>query len=446
MMKLATTLLIALFSAFSLCAQDAPKDLKTAKKELAKNLKEAKVLSTDAAKPDFAAARKQIAAALANPLYKENEADVLHEAGNVEYHCFNVERNKPAKGGKMDNSVLYATSEQAFRYYLDAYNKYLGSGTGAKDKNCQAIQKKAWILFTSTAGFRVNAASAVDKKDWATSHKCFSLLIEAVESPLVKTLIDENIKAKAEYNVLINDSIINQAKYFRAMSSLYLNDTINAIKELEEIKYNKYEQQNVLQELCRLYQASGNDFLFRFTLFEGVRLVPSDAWFAQNLTNIYLADKDYQGASVIMDDLLKVAPDNATVLALKGTLVELLGDPDAGLEYMEKAYAIDSTNVTVLSDLGRVWYNKATMIETQYFDKREYDKADSESLPLYIKSADYYMKAFEFDKEHTDNTIANGIRNVRYKQFTKADCANPQELIDDYNKVSRAYKLPEFRR
>lgn len=444
-MKFATTIFIALFSAFTLFAQDAHKDLKTAKKELTKNLKEAKILSSDAAKPDFAAARKQIAAALANPLFKDNEADVLHEAGNVEYNCFNVERNKPAKGGKMDNAILYATSEKAFRYYLDAYNKYLESESGAKNKNCQAIQKKAWILFTSTAGFRVNAASAVDKKDWSTSHKCFGLLVEAVESPLVKNLIHENIKAQAEYNVLINDSIINQAKYFRAMSSLYLNDTINAIKELEEIKYNNYEQKSVLQELCRLYQSTNNDFLFRFTLFEGVRLVPNDAWFAQNLTNIYLADRDYQGASVIVDDLLKVAPNNATVLALKGTLVELLGDPDAGLEFMNKAYEIDSTNVAVLSDLGRVWYNKATEIETKYFDKREYNKAESESMPLYIKSAEYYIQAFEYDKERADNTIANGIRNVRYKQFTKGDCPNPQELIEEYNKVSRAYKLPEFK-
>lgn len=444
-MKFATTIFIALFSAFTLFALDAPKDLKTAKKELTKNLKEAKILSSDAAKPDFAAARKQIAAALANPLFKDNEADVLHEAGNVEYNCFNVERNKPAKGGKMDNSILYATSEKAFRYYLDAYNKYLESESGAKNKNCQAIQKKAWILFTSTAGFRVNAASAVDKKDWSTSHKCFGLLVEAVESPLVKNLINENFKAQAEYNVLINDSIINQAKYFRAMSSLYLNDTVSAIKELEEIKYNNYEQKSVLQELCRLYQSTNNDFLFRFTLFEGVRLVPNDAWFAQNLTNIYLADRDYQGASVIVDDLLKVAPNNATVLALKGTLVELLGDPDAGLEFMNKAYEIDSTNVAVLSDLGRVWYNKATEIETKYFDKREYDKAVSESMPLYIKSAEYYIQAFEYDKERADNTIANGIRNVRYKQFTKGDCTNPQELIEEYNKVSRAYKLPEFK-
>lgn len=435
-------------SLFAQTADSLLQNPKLAQKELTKNIKMARVYATDPAKPDFKAARKEIAAALANPQLKTNEADVYLAAGDVEFNCFNVERNKPAKGGKIDDDVIYDSSLNAYIYYNKAYEIYSAPDANMKvnAKNKTAIQKKAWTLFTATGGFRVNASYAYEKQQWKKSHDCFDLFIKALDSQMVKDLTSSNARARQELAMLNTDSIVAHAKYFRACNSVLLEDTQTAIDELKDMKYLGYEQNYVFQELCRQYNSIGENVLYENTLIEGIKLFPKEPWYAQNLMNIYLDNKDFDAAAIIIDNLLLADPENPSSLSLKGTLVELQGNVDLALAYLEKAYSLDPDNADINSNLGRIWYNKAQSIETEYFDKRQYDRADEESMPLYIKAAEYYVKAFKADTTHCDITIANGIRNVRYKQFTKVDCPNRNELINQYNEVSKAYDLPLFSR
>ena len=428
---------------------------KEARKELAKCLKEAKIYSTEgiqatkanASRPKFASARKEIEKAKKSPIFKENEADIIYAAADVELFCYNAERNRPANKEKIDESVLYDSSFDAFSLYMQAYELYSSEeNPKANKKEKSAIQKKAWPLFTATGGFRVNAAFAFEKKDWTKSHACWDLFIRSIDSDMVKDFVSGNSHANSELMLFAQDSIINHAKYFRALTSVLAEDHLQAIEELKEMRYSGYEQNFVFQELARQYKAIGEKTLYENTLIEGVQLLTKDPWFAQNLMNIYLESKDYDAASKVIDALLIADFNNPTYLSLKGTLVELQGNSDEALKYLERAYAIDSTNVDINSNLGRIWYNKGNLVETTYFDKRQFAIGEELSMPYYLKAVKYYLKAYEADAEHKDVTIANGVRNVLYKQFMRADCPNPYELINKYNEVSRAYRLPQFKR
>lgn len=449
--SLTFTLLSA--SAYAQATDSVVVDVKAAKKELAKSMKEARTFATegtqgtkrDAVKGKFASARAQIDKAKANPLFADNKADVLLVAADVEYLCYNTERNMPAINEKIDNNILYTSSYEAFSLYSQAYDLYSSEANPkANSKVRNIIQKKAWPLFTATGGLRVNAAYAYEQKNWKQSHDCWELYLNALDSKLVKDATEHNDRWRGELILLSGDSIVNHAKYFRALTSVLAEDHETAIKELKDMRYLGYETNFVFQELARQYLIVGEQTLYENTLVEGAKLLPKDPWFTQNLMNISLENKDYDAAALVIDALLKADPDNPINLSLKGTLVELQGNSDEALKYLERAYALDSTNVDVNSNLGRVWYNKGNVIETAYFDKRQYTIAEELSMPYYLKAVHYYMKAYEADTDHSDKTIANGIRNVLYKQFMKADCPNPQELIKIYNDVSKDYGLPTF--
>lgn len=445
---LALTLLGGAFSAQAQDDKAAAAAAKAAQKELSANLKQAKKLSSDAEKPDFVGARKQIDAALANSQFNNNKADVYFEAGMVEARCFNVERNKPVTGGTMDDAVIYGSTEKGYDYLSKAYDLFNTPDAKGKvnAKNNSAIQQEAWTLFSATGGFRANAGYAYGKQDWQKAHDMFDLSLKATESKLINDYVKANPLAQVEFGFYEADSTKTQTKFNRAVTSVYLENHAQAAKELEEIKNGGYEKNVVYQELCRQYVALGDSDKFKEVLIEGVKEMPEEPWYSQNLMNIYLENKDYDGAAVIIDDIIKADPNNPAYINLKGQLVELQGNNDEALKYFEKAYELDPTSADINSNLGRIWYNKAADIENQYFDKRQYEKADSESLPVYLKAIKYYEAAYAFDTNHTDKTIANAIRTIRYKQFGKSNCPNKEELIDEYNEVSRAYGLPEFTR
>ena len=419
-------------------------DPKADQKELVKNLKEAKVLSLINQKPNFEQARKKIKAAMRNSQYEVNKADVLYEAGNVEYNCYETERNKPASGAKINLSVLYPATEKGFRYLSEAYNIYNTPNAEGKviKKNNSAIQKKAWALFHATDGFRANAGQSYQNKDWKTAHKCFNLFLAAIESPV----INDYVKMKPVLDLYQADSTVFQVKYFRAVCALKMDSTELAIHDLDAIKLNDYEQNTVLQELSKLYLSTNNRDGYEETLRLGLKYLPQEPWFARNLVNLYLNEKFYNEANEVVDHLMEVDGDNPANLSLKGQLVELSGNDKDALELYEMSYALDSMNVTINSNIARVYFNQATFIENEYFEQRLYEDAYMMSIPTYIKSMEYYKKAFELDESHKDQTIAKAIRTITYKQFSRADCPNQAELIDLYNKVSRAYNMETFPR
>ena len=174
-------------------------------------------------------------------------------------------------------------------------------------------------------------------------------------------------------------------------------------------------------------------------------LDPENNWYGRNLLNIYLDRKEYAEAAGFIDNIIATDPDNATFVDLKGRLLEMQNDIDGAQACYKRATELDPTSASSWSNLGRIYFNKAQAVEDELYTKKKWDDGDKVAGPMYNEALPFYENAFAFDTERKDNTIANAMRSILYKQFQKPSCPNKKELIAKYNEVSAAYGLPEFK-
>lgn len=443
---LAAALTLGSFTAYA-GGDDAEKAAKKAAKEelkaFNKALKEAKKAS-EGTTPDFAAARAAIATAQANSNSKDNP-EFYFAAGEVEYAQMNNERNKPALGGKMDEKTIYDCTDAAYDYYTKAYELY--KAQDPKAKNLETAKAHAFECYQITGGLRANAGYWYNAKDWKKAYAAFSKSIEATQSDLIKEGAAQNpILQETVYAPLAADSTINQTMFNRAVVAIYSEDHNLAITALEAMKDKNYETNLIYQSLAKEYLALQDTAKFVDLLKDGVQKMPEEPWYATSLMNVYLEQKNYAEAANYIDNIIKSDPNNARFVDLKGRLLEMQGDNAAAEECYKKATELDATNYQSWSNLGRIAFNRATDKENELYDKKKYDSVDKEAGPLYDAALPYYEKAFAFDSERSDNTIANAMRTILYKKFQKPSCPNKKELIEQYNEVSRAYGLPEFKK
>lgn len=424
----------------------AAKAEKAMLKELNGYIKEAKKLSEMPDKPDFAGARAAIAKGFENPK-GATSADLHFQAAQVEYACFNFERNKPATGGKMDEKIVYETTSKAYEYYSKAYELYAIPNEKGKvnDKNNETILTNAFDVYRCTGAFRANAGYYYGLKDWKAAYDYFNLSITATESKIINDHAAANPVAQQELSAYLADSTKNQTAFNRAVVAIYMEDHNLAIKELEYMKDKNYETNLIYQSLCREYLAINDSASFINLLQEGVKKMPEEPWYSTNLLNIYIDRKDYEAATKSIESIVASDPNNARYVDLKGRLLEMQGDVEGAITAYKKAVEIDPTQGSSYSNLGRVYFNKATDKENELYDQRKYDDVDKVAGPMYLEALPFYEKAFQYDTKHEDNTIANALRTIYYKEFQKPSCPNKKELIAKYNEVSVAYGLPEFK-
>lgn len=447
---------VVMAGAFTAQAQDdkaAAKAIKEAQKALDGNLKQAKKLSEDPTKPDFAGARAQIAEAQKNSQAAANAGAIGLAAGNVEYAQFNYERNKPATGGTMNEETVLSTAVAGYEYYAQAYEAYKQPDAKGKvnTKFNAEIQQKAFELFRTTGGFRANAGSAYGNQDWKNAYKFFDMSLAATDSEMLKSYCATNPVAQLDMDFYQSDSTRNQSAFNRAVVAIYMEDHPLAIQNLEYMKDKNYETNLVFQSLAREYVANDSvnglpDSTKLIALLEeGAKLMPNEPWYSQNLMNVYLDRKDYESAAKSIDGIVALDPNNANYVALKGQLLEMQGNPDEALACYQKALELDPAYGNAYSYIGRIYYNRATDRENELYDQKKYDIVDRETAPLYDEALPWYEKAFAFDTEHKDTSIPQALRTILYRKFQKPSCPNKKELQAFYNEVSEAYNLPTFK-
>ena len=105
--------------------QETPVLTKALRDTIQERLKLARRYSTNVRTTDIKLARRHIdrVLQLSDSLHLLN-ADYFAAAGDVEDVAFNYERNKPALGGKMDETTALAAAKRCYLYYQKAYDLY----------------------------------------------------------------------------------------------------------------------------------------------------------------------------------------------------------------------------------------------------------------------------------------------------------------------------------
>lgn len=408
-------------------------------------LKEARVNTNDKAKPNFDRARAALRKAMANPYGKQNPM-VLLQAANTEYQCFQTERNKPASGGKMDEKVIYASTSAGFQYYCQAYELFRHTDHSAyaqfkapSVKDYARMRSNAFELYRCTQGFRATAGYYFRQKDIRRAHDLFSLALHSIDCELLLDYALENEVMQADFEKYRTDSLRSQLKYSCAVTSVMLADHPQAIAELEAAKDCGVETNRVYQQLCKEYLSVSDTLKYVSTLQEGVRVLPDEAWFAQNLLNYYLSHSNHTEALGIVDHVIRTTPGNAYNVELKARLLDDAGRDDEAVEAYKQAIALDSTLYVSYINLGGIYYNRAVAVENEYIDSRRFDDIYDEVVPLYELALPYYLRAYDLDTKRQDTSVPTALRTILFKRFQSPRCKNSKQLIKKYNEISRAY-------
>lgn len=422
-------------------AKSQSKSFKIQSDSLKLCLKEAKYYSNDKQSYNFDKARGFLKLAFNNPLGTDN-VDVLLQAANTEYQCFQTERNKPASNKKIDEKVIYSSTAAGFEYYLRAYEKLMNGERIPTRKQLQQIRSNAYDLYRATQGFRATAGYYYTKQDFKQAYHYFRLGLDALDCRLLNDFARYNGAMSLDFDRFRNDSVRNRLMYSCAVSAVKTGDHLLSIRELEAVKRCGIETKLVYQQLSLEYEALGNLEGFERTLREGTLLMPEEIWFPQNLLNLYLSQHELAKALPIADQLISLAPENASNYELKGRLLEEMNNVgEAENAYLE-ALRYDPLLLLSNANLGRIYFNKAVTSEDEYIAARRFDRIYDEVVPLYEKALPYYYRAYESDYRHEDASIATAIRTILYKRFQNPRCKETKSLIAKYNEVSRAYNMP----
>lgn len=385
--------------------------MKAQLKELKANLKDAKKFSQvgEGMTPDFNQAREAIAKAAQNPAAAGN-IDFLMQAAEVESNAF-------VTAAQANDFVNYAKAATAgFEYYKQAY------AVAAGNKSMQQkIQAGALNIYQSTSGMAMIGNVWYGEKEY---QKCIDAW-QVAKTAHLEPMIAENIMAKPIVEMNAADTLIS-GLYLNCFSvaQYMMQDTVAANKELLYLKDHAADDtqlNQVLQALCLNYYGTDDSIRFEQTLKEGINRLPSETWYINNLINIYINAKRYEEASSFIDKAIESDPENATLVYVKGNLLEQLGNVQEALKYYEKALSLDPSNSGVNSAIGRYYYNEAQNVEEQYYSKKQFDQGDKAAAEFYEKAIPYYEAAYAFDSERKDKTIAVALRMLYGRKIAKGD-------------------------
>lgn len=410
--------------------------LKQQTKELKTFLKDAKKFSQigEGMTPDFDQARAAIANAAKSPIASGN-LEFLMQAAEVESNAFT------AATQAQDYPALGRAAAAGFDYYKKAYAAAAGNKAAATK-----IQAGALNIYQVTNGMSLlgnifyqdaqNADNEEAKK--ASFRQCLEAW-QVAKTAHLEPMIADNLLAKPIVELNVADSLIS-GLYLNCftVAQYMLQDTLAANKELIYLKDHAADENQlnqVLQALALNYYGQDDMVHFDQTLREGVDRLPNETWYINNLINVYINDKKYDEATTFIDKALAADPNSAVLLNVKGSLLEQKNDLEGALKCYEQAYALDPTDYSVNSNIGRYYYNQAQNVEEEYFAKKQFEQGDKAASVYYEKALPYYEAAYSFDSERKDKGIAVALRMLYGKKISKGD----KSLKAKRDEVSVAY-------
>lgn len=425
-----------------------PELTKALRDTIGERLKLARRFSTNSRAANFKLARRHMARVLqlSDSLQLRN-ADYLAAAGDVEDLAFEYERNKPAMGGKTDEMACLAAAKQCFLYFRQAYDYYrLDSDKYGKAgvKQQQRLQQVAMRYYLLTNGFQVNAGNSFKKGNLEQTLEEFKLTFEGGTQPFLCDAYKADSKRFSSFGTFLADSTQCKALYNCATVASAMGCMDESLSYYDSLKVRNYAPDKVYRNTLAIYSSRRDTVQLFNELEQAIHAVPEDTWFQKNLLQLYLDRQKWNDAERLADGILAIDSVDAQTMMVRGQLYELKGKVDKALVKYLRSYDLDSTQASVCSYIGRIYYNKAGAVKKDLYDQRRFKEIDDNIQPIYEEALPWYERAYRNDVEHQDATIPQAIREILYSRFTKGRCPNRTELIAHYNEVSKAYGLSQF--
>lgn len=198
-------------------------------------------------------------------------------------------------------------------------------------------------------------------------------------------LMEKDYAKKAGISLSAED--LAMTKFFQGFAQYYTKDYANAYKNLTTAVQGGYKENSV-----DLYQTSA----------------------LANVVQDKIDAKDFAGANAFVDEAIAATPNNSVLYDMKGFVIEQDKGTDAAVPFYQKAVELDPNNADANFNLGRMYYNQASVIIQQNPDATT-SQMVPKLQPIYEKALPYLKKAVELDPEKAGNGAKRLIEDIDYK-------------------------------
>jgi tetratricopeptide (TPR) repeat protein len=360
------------------------------------------------AKPNFAEARTTIKKALENDETK-NEAKTWYTAGQIEDLQFTVENTKQLMGAQPDEAAMYHALMNIYPYFVKACE--LDNRPDAKGKVKPKFAKDIKSTLRANLPYYINGgAYFFEQRDYKKSYEFFNQYIEIADSPLMKE------GEKPTEPTETTDSTYIYATYYAAIAASQLDDRATAIEAMKRACQIDYKRNDMMQYLAEEYKNAEDTVNLEKALEDGLAIFPKEPYFILNLVNIYINSNRNEKAIEYIITAIRNDPNNAQLYDVAGRVYESgLKNYDKAEEYFKKAIELDGENAESQSSLGRIYFNQGVnQLENanNIADVKKYNEEKEKAKDLFRKALPYFEKAFQLNKEASDNKMA--LRSIYY--------------------------------
>lgn len=255
-------------------------------------------------------------------------------------------------------------------------------------------------LISHHSDYNVVGGELYNIKDWDGAIKAWEIFYS----------MNDFIKTQGGREV--PDSVLGQARYFQAIAMWQKGDNAGAVnyfslaRSLGYVKKESYDYALVC--LSSLNDETG---IVKLAKEAYSRFGSEDTQYVRILINDNINKKDYVKASELLDEVIK-SNDDAEIQNLKGIVVEQQSNIEKALPYFMRCVELDPENAQGLFNVGRYYYNEATMIPEKY-PRLSGRKLNEKLHPLYREALPYFEKSYKIDPSNED--VKNALRNIYYK-------------------------------
>ena len=360
----------------------------------------------DAETPDYVGARAAIKDALVNDETKD-QVNTWYVAGYIGYKEFDAEKYKPYLGQQMNVNVAANAILESVNYWDKAYELALVPTYDKKGKAKYDTRTPKNILPKLKEYFDSQillvASTEVADSDPALAYEYTKTHLAIPEKPI---MVDngEQLVCDTTYYVFMC-----QAGIYAYEANLY-NEAIEALKLFNTDKAKQNAQRSVQiyasQYLYQIYIEQKDTANAVATLMSSINEYPEDAWFMQNLINLYISSGNNAKAIEMLDMAINREPNVGQYHMIKGQLYSVnLKDFPAAFACFQKAIEIEPENADIVYSFGAAYHDygkdileKATYIE----DKQTYEQELLKAEEAFKNALPYCEKAYELNPDNYD--------------------------------------------
>jgi tetratricopeptide (TPR) repeat protein len=244
----------------------------------------------------------------------------------------------------------------------------------------------------------------------------------------------ENAIAKYKLASQINPSDTTAVLY-GAYASTANQNYPQAITFYDQLIKMGHKKEDVYKNKIQLLQATeAKDEEVMNTLAEGLKEHPNSVYLMQEELRYYLKNDRAEEAMDKLDKAIAADPSNASLLAVKGNLLERKNDLTGATATYKKAIELDPNNFDAYYNLGVLEFNKGADVNNKAakLDYATYQKKgkslEAEAKKHYQAALPYFERALEIQPK--DQATMQNLMKLYTRLNRKADADKISAMMD----------------